>query len=251
MFDTPLELFVALGSAMAIGIIATYIALIWLRFAASTKITAHYMLSFACFPRGAFHLLFAVHLLFPQLHLMTYEHMLGYHPLSNIHTLTTIGLVLFLIGYFLMLGPMYDFRRCSRTVAFVIITLTAGFLFANAIGAGYIYNVYFADFFFFLGICTIYLEQWIFSGHENYAKYFVLAFLLGITNCLLHLKFSIPEGSIIDVIYPIGGLIILYGGNASPKFWIEPTHDNITLAQSLRHTLVSFFTDRIYHDKVD
>lgn len=251
MFDTPLELFVALGSTIVIGIIATYLALIWLRFAIYTKVTAHYMLSFACFPRGAFHLLFAVHLLFPQLHLMTYEHMLGYYPLSNIHTLTTIGLTLFLVGYFLMLRPIYDFKRCPRTVAFVIIILMMGFLFANAIGADRMYNVYFADFFLFSGICAIYLERWIFSNPENYAKYFVLAFLLGIINCLLHLKFSIPEGSIIDVIYPIGGLIILYGGNASPKFIIEPTHDNMTLAHSLRHTLVSFFADRIYRDKVD
>jgi len=245
MFDTPLELFVALSSTIAIGVIATYLTLIWLRFAVFTKILSHYMISFAILPRAAFHLLFAVHLLSPQLHLMTYEHMLGYYPLSNIHTLTTIGLVLFLIGYFSMLKPIYDFKRCSRTAAFVVIISIMGFLFANAIGAGYIYNVYFADFFFFLGICAIYLERWIFSDPENYAKYFVLAFLLGITNCLLHLKFLIPEGSIIDVIYPVGGLIFLYGGNASPKFWIESTHDNMRLAHSFRHTLLSFFTNGI------
>ncbi|MDI6889176.1 MAG: hypothetical protein QMC78_05785 [Methanocellales archaeon] len=182
---------------------------------------------------------------------MTYEHMLGYYPLSNIHILTTIGLVLFLVGFFSMLKPLYDVKRCSRTAAFVIIVLIMGFLLANAIGADNMYNVYFADLFLFLGICAIYLERWLFSESENYAKYFVLAFLLGITNCLLHLKFLVPEGSIIDVIYPIGGLIILYGGNASPKFVIEPTHDNITPVCSLRHTLLSFFADRIYRDKVD
>jgi len=248
MFDTPLELFVALSSTIAIGVIATYLTLIWLRFALSTKILAHYIVSFAILPRAAFHLLFAVHFLFPQLHLMTYEHMLGYYPLSNIHTLTTIGLVLFLVGFFLMLKPVYDFKRCSRTAAFVVVALAIGFLFAKAIGAaGDIYNVYLADYLFFLGICTIYLERWLFSESENYAKYFVLAFLLGITNCLLHLKFLVPEGSVIDIIYPIGGLILLYGGNASPKFVIEPTHDNITLAYSLRHTLLSFFNMNSKH----
>ncbi len=244
MFNTPLELFIALSSTIAIGIIATYLALVWFRFAISTKILAHYVISFACFPRGAFHLLFAVHLLFPRLHLMTYEHMLGYYPLSNIHILTTIGLVLFLVGFFSMLKPLYDVKRCSRTVAFVIFALIAGFLFANAIGADHIYNIYFADFLLFLGICAIYLERWISSNSENYAKYFVLAFLLGISNCLFHLKFLVPEGSVIDVIYPIGGLILLYGGNASPKFVIEPTHDSVAPRAPFFTTLLGLFFDR-------
>ncbi|MDI6889177.1 MAG: hypothetical protein QMC78_05790 [Methanocellales archaeon] len=242
MFDTPLELFIALLTAGIVAIIVTYLMLAMFKLAASMKMPVYYLLASSTIPRLLFHLLFIVHVLNPQLHIMTYEHMLGYDPLSNIHSLTVVGMVLFFVSIVSMFKPVQKYRECLKTFAFMALFVTMGFAMAKIVGVAHaMYNTNFVNLLICMALIGLGIEQWVF-GSENYLRYWITAALLETTHYLLHLKFMMPEGSIVDMLSVACFLIFLYGIASGTKFWVEPTHDYVMPRRLIRSTLLGIFS---------
>jgi len=249
MFDTPLELFVALLTAGAVGIIVTYLALATFKLAVSMKMPVYYLLGSSCIPRVAFHLLFIAYVLNPQLHIMTYEHMLGCDPLSNIHSLTIVGMVIFYVSLVLMFKPVNKHRECLKTFAFIGLFVTMGFAMAKIVGVAHtMYNTNFVNLLICMALIGLGIEQWGF-GSENYLKYWFIAALLEATHYLLHLKFMMPEGSIVDMLSVVCFSVFLYGLASGTKFWVEPTHDYVMPRRPFRSTLLGIFSGN--RDRMD